>query len=116
MGRAGANVSGVRDDCGVSDNVSAVLRYVGVTGQSVNIGTDDRDRWQGPVVVTRGVCKINDHNSVVSFGVLPGGYTGKTCVQVWIQDRTDRIDSVDVRLNKSDYGWTAKVTGSCRGR
>ena len=65
---------------------------------------------------TRGVCKINDHNSVVSFGVLPGGYTGKTCVQVWIQDRTDRIDSVDVRLNKSDYGWTAKVTGSCRGR
>lgn len=65
---------------------------------------------------TGGVCKINDHNSVVSFGVLPGGYTGKTCVQVWIQDRTDRIDSVDVRLNKSDYGWTAKVTGSCRGR
>ena len=75
-----------------------------------------RDRWQGPVVGTRGVCKINDHNSVVSFGVLPGGYTGKMCVQVWIQDRTDRIDSVDVRLNKSDYGWTAKVTGSCRGR
>ena len=44
MGRAGANVSGMRDDCGVWDNVSAVLRYVGVTGQSVNIGTDGRDR------------------------------------------------------------------------
>jgi hypothetical protein len=69
MRRAGANVSEVRDDCGVSDNASAVLRYVGVVRQSVKVN-----------IGTGGVCKTNDHNSVVSFGELPGGYTGKACV------------------------------------
>ncbi len=103
MKRAGANVSGVRDGCGVPDNVPAVLRYVGATRESVNMGTG-------------GVCKGNDHKSVVGFGNLPSYRTGNTCVWAWIQDGPDRINSTDVRLNKSDYSWTAKVTGSCRGR
>ena len=103
MKRAGTNVSGVRDDCGVPDNVPAVLKYVGNTKQSVNMGTG-------------GVCGANDHKSVVGFGDLPSYRTGNTCVWSWIQDGPDRINSSDVRLNKADYGWTAKVTGSCRGR
>jgi len=103
MKRAGTNVSRVQDDCGVPDNVPAVLKYVGTTKQSVNMGTG-------------GVCGANDHKSVVGFGDLPGGYTGKACVWAWIQDGPDRINSSDVRLNKEDYSWTAKVTRSCRGR
>ena len=103
MKRASVNVSGVQDTCGVSDHVPAVLRYVGATRESVNMNT-------------RGVCKANDHKSVVGFGDLPSGYTGKACVWAWIQDGPDRINSSDVRLNKSDYSWTARVTGSCRGR
>ncbi len=103
MKRASVNVSGVQDTCGVPDHVPAVLRYAGATRESVNMGTD-------------GTCKANDHKSVVGFGDLPGGYTGKACVWAWIQDGPDRINSSDVRLNKADYGWTARVTGSCRGR
>ena len=103
MRRASVNVSGVQDSCGIPDRVPAVLRYVGATNRSVNIGTG-------------GVCKANDHKSVVGFGDLPSGYTGKACVWAWIQDGPDRINSSDVRLNKADYGWTAKVTRSCRGR
>ena len=103
MKRASVNVSGVQDDCGIPDRVPAVLRYVGGTRESVNMGTN-------------AVCKANDHKSVVGFGDLPSYRTGNSCVWSWIQDGPDRINSTDVRLNKSDYSWTAKVTGSCRGR
>jgi hypothetical protein len=103
MKRAGTNVSAVRDTCGVPDGVPAVLRYVGTAKNSVNMGTD-------------GTCKANNHKSIVGFGDLPGGYIGKTCVWSWIQERPDRINFSDVRLNKFDYAWTARVTGSCRGR
>ena len=103
MGRAGGNVSRVRDSCGVADNVPAVLRYVGTTAKSVNMGTG-------------GVCGANDHKSVVGFGDLPDYRTGSACVWAWIVDGRDRINSSDVRLNKADYKWTARVTGSCRGR
>ncbi len=103
MKRAGDNVSGVQDTCGVPDRVPAVLKYVGATNRSVNMGTD-------------GICKANDHSSVVGFGDLPARYTGKTCVWAWIQDGPDRINSSDVRLNKTDYRWTVRVTRACRGR
>lgn len=103
MKRAGTNVSAVQDACGVPDGVPAVLRYVGMTRESVNMGTD-------------GGCKANDLKSVVGFGDLPSYRTGNTCVWSWIQDGPDRINSSDVRLNKFDYAWTARVTRSCRGR
>jgi hypothetical protein len=103
MKRAGGNVSGVQDVCGVPDHVPAVLRYVGTTRESVNISTG-------------GACGANDRKSVVGFGDLPAGYTGKACVWAWIQEGPDRINSSDVRLNKFDYAWTARVTDFCRGR
>ena len=34
----------------------------------------------GQYIGTGGVCKTNNHKSVVGFGELPGRYTGKTCV------------------------------------
>jgi hypothetical protein len=74
-----------------------------MTRESVNMGTD-------------GVCKANDHKSVVSFGDLPSNRTGNTCVWSWIQDGPDKINSSDDWLNKFDHAWTARVTGSCRGR
>ena len=103
MKRAGSNVSAVRDSCGIADDVPAVLRYVGRTTQSVNMGTG-------------GVCGANDHKSVVGFGDLPNNLTGNTCVWSWIQDGPNRINSSDVRLNKVDFNWTARVTSACRGR
>ena len=103
MKRAGTNISTVRNDCGVPDGVPAVLEYSGTTKTSVNMRAD-------------GTCGANDRVSVVGFGDLPGGYTGKACVWAWIQDGPDRINSSDVRLNKVDYGWTTNVTDSCRGR
>jgi hypothetical protein len=103
MKRAGRNISEVHDVCGVPDHVPAVLRYVGTTRESVNISTG-------------GACGVNDRKSVVGFGDLPGGYIGKACLWAWIHKGPDRINSSDVRLNKFDYAWTARVTGSCRGR
>lgn len=101
--KAGTNVSSVRDSCGVPDRVPAVLKYRGATRTSVNMDAG-------------GTCKANDHKSVVGFGDLPGRYTGNTCVWAWVQDGADRINSSDVRLNKSDYRWTTNVTRSCRGK
>lgn len=101
--KAGNNVSGVRDSCGVADRVPAVLKYRGGTRTSVNMDAG-------------GTCRTNDHESVVGFGDLPRSLTGNTCVWSWIQDGADRINSSDIRLNKSDYRWTTRVTRSCRGR
>jgi hypothetical protein len=101
--KAGNNVSGVRDSCGVPDRVPAVLKYRGATRTSVDMDTG-------------GTCKANDHKSVVGFGDLPRGSTGKTCVWAWIQDGVDRINSADVRLNKAEYRWTTRVTRYCRGK
>lgn len=101
--RAGNNVSGVQDSCGIGDGVPAVLKYVGLNNSSVNMTAD-------------GICRANDHKSIVGFGDLPARFTGKTCVWAWIQKGPDRINASDVRLNKVDYRWTTSVTGSCRGR
>ncbi|HET7272277.1 MAG TPA: hypothetical protein VFI90_14495 [Rubrobacter sp.] len=101
--KAGNNVSGVKDSCGVGDKVPAVLKYKGVTRTSVDMDAG-------------GTCKANDHKSVVGFGDLPRSYTGNTCVWSWIEDGPDRINSADVRMNKGDYRWTARVTRSCRGK
>jgi hypothetical protein len=102
MMRVGTNVSAVQDACGVPDGGPAV-GDAGMTRESVNMGTD-------------GVCKANDHKSVVGFGDLPSNRTGNMCVWSWIQDGPDKINSSDDWLNKFDHAWTARVTGSCRGR
>ncbi|HJQ29249.1 MAG TPA: hypothetical protein VJ827_07890 [Rubrobacter sp.] len=101
--KAGNNVSGVKDGCGVPDRVPATLKYRGVTRTSVDMDAG-------------GTCRANDHKSVVGFGDLPRGYMGNTCVWAWIEDGDDRINSADVRINKADYRWTARVTRSCRGK
>lgn len=101
--RGGANVSNVQDACGIRDRVRGRLIYEGATSRSVNIESNLN-------------CTSNDRKSVVGFGNLPSGYTAFNCLWSWVQDGPNRVAHTDIRLNKHDYAWTARVTGSCRGR
>jgi hypothetical protein len=103
MGRGGVNVSNVRDACGIEDGVRGRLIYEGGTNRSVDIRSNAS-------------CTSNDRKSVVGFGDLPYGYTACNCLWSWIQDGPNRVAHTDIRLNKYDYSWTTRVTGSCRGR
>lgn len=103
MKRGGTNVSNVQDACGIRDRVQGRLIYEGATRRSVDMESNLN-------------CTSNDRKSVVGFGDLPSGYTAFNCLWSWIQDGPNRIAHTDIRLNKHDYSWTARVTGSCRGR
>lgn len=98
--KGGANVQGVDDPCGLRDRVEGRLRYEGNTSRSVDMNT-------------RGTCNASDGRSVVGFGDLPGSDTGAVCVYSWIRNGPNRVSSADIRLNKMDYRWTARVTRSC---
>ena len=104
MKRGGANIFKVQDSCGIPDRVKGELRYQGGTRRSVDINSN-------------GSCNANDGKSVIGFGNLPSGYTAFACVSTWVDNNAlDRVASSDIRLNKYDHAWTARVTGSCRGR
>jgi hypothetical protein len=103
MKKAGSNISGVQDSCGIRDRVRGRLIYSGGTSRSVNIRTNRS-------------CTSNDRKSVVGFGNLPSGYTATICVWSWIRKGPNRVAHSDIRLNKYDYAWTTRVTSRCRGR
>ncbi len=103
MKRGGTNISNVQDACGIRDRVRGRLIYEGGTSRSVNIRSDTS-------------CTSNDGKSVVGFGDLPSNYMAANCHWSWIQDGPNRVAQSDIRLNKYDYSWTTRVTGSCRGR
>ena len=103
MNRGGANIAGVQDSCGIGDAVRGRLIYEGGTRRSVNIRSN-------------ATCTSNDYKSVVGFGDLPASYTAFNCVWTWVQSGPNRVAHSDIRLNKYDHSWTARVTGSCRGR
>ena len=104
MKRAAANVTGVQDSCGFRDGVRGRLIYQGGTRSSVDITSNPS-------------CTSNDNKSEIGFGDLPANYTGFHCAWVWpVSGGPDRVAHADFRLNKFDHAWTARVTGSCRGR
>ena len=104
MKKGGINIFKVQDSCGMPDRVKGELRYQGGTSRSVDIDAD-------------GTCNRNDGKSVIGFGDLPSAYLGMACVAYWVQKNApDRVASSDIRLNKEDHSWTARVTSSCRGR
>jgi hypothetical protein len=103
MKRGGVNIYKVQDGCGIRDRVKGELRYRGGIKRSVNIRNDL-------------TCTSNDFKSVVGFGDLPSGYTATACLWAWVQDGPNRVAHSDIRLNKVDHAWTARVTGGCRGR
>jgi hypothetical protein len=103
MKGGGVNIYKVQDSCGIPDRVKGELRYKGSSKRSVNIRSDL-------------TCTTNDYKSVVGFGDLPSGYTATACLWAWIKDGPNRVAHSDIRLNKVDHAWTARVTGGCRGR
>ncbi|QIN82769.1 hypothetical protein GBA63_08995 [Rubrobacter tropicus] len=104
MKQGAANVTRVRDACGFGDGVRGRMIYEGATRSSVNITSNLN-------------CTSNDYRSEVGFGDLPSSYTAFHCAWVWPKSGApDRVAHTDIRLNKFDYRWTARVTSSCRGR
>ena len=104
MKKGGVNIFRVQDSCGIPDRVKGELRYQGGTSRSVDINSD-------------GSCNANDGKSVIGFGDLPAGTLAYACVASWVVDNApDRVASSDIRLNKEDHSWTARVTSSCQGR
>ena len=104
MKKGGVNIFKVQDSCGIPDRVKGELRYQGGTSRSVDIDSD-------------ATCNASDGKSVIGFGDLPSGYIAYNCVSTWVDNNAlNRVASSDIRLNKYDHSWTARVTGSCRGR
>jgi hypothetical protein len=104
MKRGGVNIFKVHDSCGLPDRVKGELRYEGGTRRSVDIDSD-------------ATCNSSDGKSVIGFGDLPSGYTAFACVSTWVDNNAlNRVASSDIRLNKYDHAWTARVTGSCQRR
>ncbi len=104
MKRGGANIFKVQDSCGIPDRTKGELRYQGRASRSADINTN-------------GSCNANDGKSVIGFGDLPDGTLAYACVASWIVNNApDRVASSDIRLNKEDYAWTARVKDSCRRR
>ena len=101
--RGGSNIFEVKDSCGIRDRVKGELRYEGGIRRSVNIRSDL-------------TCASNDYKSVVGFGDLPSGYTAATCIWSWVREGPNRVAHSDIRVNKADHRWTARVTSGCRGR
>ena len=104
MRQGAANITSVRDACGLGDGVRGRMIYEGAARDSVEI-------------TNKPSCTSNDFKSEVGFGDLPSNYTAFHCAWVWPKSGApNRVAQTDIRLNKFDHGWTASVAGSCRGR
>jgi hypothetical protein len=79
------NITGVRNDCGLVDNVSASATYLGTTTAA-------------PGVTKRGNCAPSDGNNVVGFGQLPSGVLAVTCVR---SNGHGSMVEADIRINSS---------------
>lgn len=98
-----AGIAQVRNPCGVRDRVPRKMVYSGPTSTSVDISSNN-------------ICLSMDRMSVIGFGDLPANSTATECQRYTVRDGQDEVLQSDVRLNKADYGWTARVTRSCVGR
>ena len=95
------NITGGRNDCGLTDAINASHQYEGRT----TVGAD---------VTSNGACGARDGRNVTGFGDLPSGTLAVTCT--WY-DSTGRAVESDVRINKVDYNWTTDAnSASCSNR
>jgi hypothetical protein len=96
--RSTNNITRSRNDCSISDEVSAANSYAGRTDRRANVGSD-------------GACGSPDGTNVVSFGSLPTGVLAVTCT--WF-NTSGAVES-DVRLTTSSRWYTSRPSG-CTSR
>ncbi len=96
---ATSNITGGRNDCGLTDAISASHQYEGRTERSADINAT-------------GGCNARDGVSVTGFGDLPGGTLALTCT--W-SGASGAVES-DARINKAEYAWTTNSGAGCSGR
>lgn len=89
------NITGVNNDCGLADTVSATSSYLGTTTTA-------------PSVTAKGRCAARDGLNAVGFGPLPSGVLAVTCVR---STSTGRMIEADIRIN-SNVSWALSV-GTC---
>jgi hypothetical protein len=96
------NIVFANNTCGLADNVSATAAYQGRTNMGVQITSDS-------------ACYgVGNGTSSVSFGTLPQGTLGRSCV--WVSLDGVSAYEGDVRLNKAHHSWFARLWPSCSGK
>jgi hypothetical protein len=98
---AASTISSGRNDCGMSDRISAAHAYKGRTTRGTNVVSTK----------TSVTCGSRDGFNVVAFGVLPERYLGVACY--WYD--ADGALEADVKLNDHYHRWFAgtKVPAGC---
>jgi hypothetical protein len=98
---ATSNITGGRNDCGLTDAIGVTAQYQGRT----STGTD---------INATGGCNARDGVSVTGFGDLPGGTLALTCT--WSTNAGEAVES-DARINKAEFTWTTDAnSASCSNR
>lgn len=103
--RAVRNVVTTRNNCGMTDQVSATQDFQGDTTSSVNIKSGGNGWWY---------CQENDGKSVVDFGPGQEGVTLKSCT--WGHDDGGAylaIDEADTRMNTHRSWYAAAMPLDC---
>ena len=96
-----SNITGGRNDCGLTDAIGVTAQYQGRT----STGTD---------INATGGCNARDGVSVTGFGDLPGGTLALTCT--WSTSAGEAVES-DARINKAEFTWTTDAnSASCSNR
>lgn len=98
--RGGANITRVRDACGLRDRVPHGLSFKGKTAARAGLDSSGR-------------CTKNDNKTVVSFGRLPEGALGVTCTH--FNPNANGYNSVresDIKLNSRHFNWTTRPRAS----
>jgi len=97
---ATSNITGGRNDCGLTDAIGASHQYEGRTDRSADIDAT-------------GGCNARDGVSVTGFGDLPGGTLALTCT--W-SGASGAVES-DARINKVEFSWTTNASSAgCSNR
>jgi Matrixin len=98
---ATGNITGGRNDCGLTDAINASHQYEGRTATSADISAT-------------GGCTARDGKNVTGFGDLPSGTLAVTCT--W-SDSSGRAVESDARINKVEHTWTTSAeSASCSNR
>jgi hypothetical protein len=90
------NITGADNNCDLADRVSATNAFQGVTGDSVNIGTDS-------------TCLGSDGKSIMGFGNLLASNLALTC---WWTSNGNIVEA-DTRFNKTEFLWVVNLGDSC---